>query len=178
MGSGHLEIVDFFLGNALNAVDAKGRVSLPSDFRAVIDRRARAAAAQGNALDEKTISIGEHEKNACLQAYDSTYAGVLFKQLERRVAAQTADADQMSALDDAQADAFGAMQPVSFDSAGRMVLGGQLRATAGITDLAFFVGSGQTFQIWEPRRFLEEQEDKVRVCRTLRYQLGERGVAL
>lgn len=171
-----MEIVDFFLGSVLNAVDAKGRVSLPSDFRAVIDRRARTAAAAGNTLDEKTISIGEHEKNGCLQAFDATYAANLFRQLQQRVAAQAADADQMSALDDASADAFGAMQPVSFDSAGRMVLSAQLRATAGIRDLAFFVGSGQTFQIWDPMRFLEEQADKARVCRTLKFLLSERGI--
>ncbi|MEH3107424.1 MAG: division/cell wall cluster transcriptional repressor MraZ [Sphingomonas fennica] len=170
-----MDIVDFFLGNALNAVDAKGRVSLPSDFRAVIERRARAAAATGNVLDAKTVSIGEHEKHACLQAFDATYAGALFRQLQQRVA-QAAEADQMAALDDAQADAFGAMLPVSFDAAGRMVLSAQLRATAGIRDLAFFVGSGQTFQIWDPRRYLEEQADKARVCRTLRFLLAERGV--
>ncbi len=170
-----MDIVDFFLGNALNAVDAKGRVSLPSDFRAVIERRARAAAATGNVLDAKTVSIGEHEKHGCLQAFDATYAAALFRQLQQRVA----DAeDQMAALDDAQADAFGAMLPVSFDSAGRMVLSAQLRATAGIRDLAFFVGSGQTFQIWNPERYLEEQADKARVCRTLRFLLSERGIEL
>jgi len=172
-----LDIVDFFLGNALNAVDAKGRVSLPSDFRGVIERRARAAAATGNVLDSKTVSIGEHEKHGCLQAFDATYAGVLFAQLRQRVAQAAVDADQMAALDDAQADAFGAMLPVSFDAAGRMVLSAQLRATAGIRDLAFFVGSGQTFQIWNPQRYLEEQADKARVCRTLRFLLSERGVA-
>lgn len=169
-----MEIVDFFLGSALNAVDAKGRVSLPSDYRGIIDRRARVAAAAGNALDEKTISLGEHESHPCLQAFDATYTSILFKQLQRRVEGMEG-VDAMTALDDAQADAFGAMSPVSFDAGGRMVLSPLLRSIAGINDLAFFVGAGQTFQIWSPQRYLETQGDKKRNCRNLEFLLAERG---
>ena len=49
-----------FQGSALNAVDAKGRVSVPAFLRGVIERR-------GNA---RTIVIAKHEAFPCLSAYE------------------------------------------------------------------------------------------------------------
>ena len=37
-----VEIDDFFQGSALNAVDAKGRLSVPAFVRAVVERRSDA----------------------------------------------------------------------------------------------------------------------------------------
>ena len=49
-----------FQGSALNAVDAKGRVSVPSFLRSVIERRG----------DSRTIVLAKHDTFACLSAYD------------------------------------------------------------------------------------------------------------
>ncbi|WCT74025.1 division/cell wall cluster transcriptional repressor MraZ [Sphingomonas naphthae] len=172
-----MEITDFFLGNALNAVDVKGRVSLPADFRAVVERRGRAAVRAGQEATDKTfVYIGDHERHSCLQAYDSTYQQFLFEGLRKRV--EKGGEDELAALDDAQQGAFGAMLTVAFDGAGRMVLPQSLRGLMGIGDLAFFIGAGQTFQIWDPKTFLAEQADNVRACRMLKYMLGEKGITL
>ena len=40
-----------------------------------------------------------------------------------------------------------------FDSDGRIILPEELRAHAGISDEATFVGLGEKFQIWEPKAF-------------------------
>ena len=47
-----------FQGSALNAVDAKGRVSVPSFLRSVIERRG----------DSRTIVLAKHEAFPCLSA--------------------------------------------------------------------------------------------------------------
>jgi MraZ protein len=49
-----------FQGSALNAVDAKGRVSIPAFLRSVIERRG----------DARTIVLAKHEAFPCLSAYD------------------------------------------------------------------------------------------------------------
>ena len=59
-----MELVDLFNGNALSAVDAKGRLSVPAFIRSVIERRS----------DAKAVVIGTQEASPCLNAYDRSYA--------------------------------------------------------------------------------------------------------
>jgi MraZ protein len=165
-----VEITDFFHGGILNAVDAKGRVSLPSAFRSVIDRRASRDALP----DDKIIKIGQHEKFECLVAFDATYSRRLYERIEQRVSAMP-DVDMMSAMDEAQLDAFGSVSDVSYDAGGRMVLSPLLRAMSGIEDLAYFVGAGETFQVWNPDAFRAAHADKPRLIRTLDFLMAERG---
>lgn len=165
-----VEIIDFFHGGYLNAVDAKGRVSIPSAFRSVIDRRATRLAMP----DDKILKIGQHEKHECLQAFDHSYSRNLFAKIERRVA-DRGEGDLMEALDEAQLDAFGSVSDVSYDGGGRMVLSPMLRAMGGIGDLAYFAGAGETFQIWEPEAFRAAHADKPRLIKMLDFQLAERG---
>ena len=62
-----------FQGSALNAVDGKGRVSIPSFLRSVIERRG----------DARTITLAKHENFPCLSAYDPAYAALKHAKLER-----------------------------------------------------------------------------------------------
>lgn len=171
-----VEIRDFFHGHALNAVDAKGRVSVPASFRNVIDRRARRAAQAGEPLDEKILMIGRHREGGRLQAFDATYSQTLFRQVEERVAHLSGE-EKIAALDAAQAEAFGNTTEVSFDGAGRMVLPPLLRRRGGIEGLALFWGAGQTFQIWNPQRFRERFADDAAQLEILEDLLAERGGA-
>lgn len=157
----------------MNAVDAKGRVSLPSTFRNAIDRRARRAALPGVQDDERIVMVGEHEEFPCLTAFDQSYSRKLFENIEKRVAAMEG-VDEMKAMDHEQMEAFGAMNEVSYDASGRMVLSPLLRSIAGIGDCAYFVGAGGTFQIWSPDRFREVQADKPRLIRALDHLLADR----
>lgn len=171
-----MEIRDFFHGHALNAVDAKGRVSIPASFRAVIDRRARRAALTGEPLDEKILMIGRHRDGDRLQAFDSTYSQTLFRQVEERVAHLSGD-ERLAALDAAQAEAFGGTTEVGFDGAGRMVLSPLLRRRGQIEGLALFWGAGQTFQIWNPHRFRERFAADATQIELVDELLAERGLA-
>src|SRR3954467_2419141 len=62
-----------FQGSALNAVDAKGRVSIPAFLRTVIERRG----------DARTITLAKQEALPCLSAYDPAYAALKHAKLER-----------------------------------------------------------------------------------------------
>ncbi|MGD1879382.1 MAG: division/cell wall cluster transcriptional repressor MraZ [Kiloniellaceae bacterium] len=121
-----------FIGTFENKVDAKGRVSVPAQFRQALAgqpfngiaafRSHRADAVEGCGMDfmEQMIArVGELD----LFAADS---------------------------DDLATTIFSDSQQLTFDSTGRIQLPENFRAHAGITDKAAFVGMGQLFQIWEP----------------------------
>ena len=61
-------------GSALNAVDAKGRLSVPAFIRAMIERRS----------PEKLIVLGKHEADACLVGYDANYKRDVLSDVIRR----------------------------------------------------------------------------------------------
>ena len=63
-----------FQGSALNAVDAKGRVSLPAFLRQVVERRG----------DARAIVLAKHALLPCLEAYDPGHAATKHAKMERR----------------------------------------------------------------------------------------------
>jgi MraZ protein len=72
---------------------------------------------------------------------------------------------------------FGTSEILTIDQDGRTVLPERLRDHAGITTHITFVGLGEKFQMWEPKRFeshLSEARKKVRDLRTL-LGAGRRG---
>ncbi len=156
-----------FQGSALNAVDAKGRVSVPAFLRAVIERRGKA----------RTIVLAKHESFPALSAYDPAYAALKHSKLERLFEKQEGDAD--AALDYQQRNlmAFAASEEVPYDSSGRVLLPPMMRRKGGIEDLALFLGTGETFQIWSPKLFLAEPRVPEDMKDIARFRLEERGLA-
>ena len=51
--------------------------------------------------------------------------------------------------------AFGTGEELPFDASGRFILPAFYRETAGLTDLAFFIGIGERFEIWNPQAILK-----------------------
>jgi len=140
-----------FQGSALNAVDAKGRVSVPAFLRSVIERRG----------DARTIVLAKHEAFPCLSAYDPAYAALKHSKLERLFEKQEGDPD--AALDYQQRNlmAFAATEE---------------RREGGIDDLALFLGAGETFQVWNPSLFLAEPTVPDDLKDIARFRLEERGL--
>ena len=170
---GSVELGHLFQGHALNAVDAKGRVSVPAGFRTLIEKRASASGQKS----ENILKIGEHRSGHYLTAMD----GVAAAETDRLIVESVADVpppDRPDALEAARMEAYGGLDSITFDGAGRMVLTPMLRRFSGIEDLAFFVGAGSTFQIWSPRRALEQLPETSRVRKPLVFLLEERGIAL
>ncbi|QNM82520.1 division/cell wall cluster transcriptional repressor MraZ [Sphingomonas sabuli] len=156
-----------FQGSALNAVDAKGRVSVPAFLRSVIERRG----------DARTIVLAKHEAFPALSAYDPAYAALKHAKLERLLEKEEGAGDQAQ-LEYQQRNlmAFAATEEVPYDSSGRIVLPPMMRRKGAIEDLALFLGTGETFQIWNPQHFLADDRVPEDLKDIARFRLEERGV--
>ena len=145
-----MEFEHLFTGSALNAVDAKGRLSVPAFIRQVVERRSGANA----------IILGVHEVDPCLTAYDRGYNRFLFTDTERRRLAE--EGGDPRAHHSRARRTFGNVEEVSYDSTGRIVLPPRMRKRGQIEDLALFVGTGGTFEIWNPQLALQSEDDGLR----------------
>jgi MraZ protein len=158
-----VELEHLFNGSALNAVDAKGRLSVPAFIRSVVERRS----------DARGLIIGAHEVDPCLTAYDLNYARNLYAENERRRLVEEGT-DPQAHFARARRT-FGITEEVPYDSSGRIILPPMMRRKGRIEDLALFVGVGGTFEIWNPRLALESGDADLRELAA--YRLEEKGVA-
>jgi MraZ protein len=124
-----------FLGRHRNRIDAKGRVSIPADYRAAL----RALAPEGAA----PLVLRLSHKGAFIEGWPVKFFDELAAPLARMDVFDDDHDDLAMALyaDAAQYDP---------DKEGRIGLTEELMAHAGLTDTALFLGSGRYFQIWEP----------------------------
>jgi MraZ protein len=73
--------------------------------------------------------------------------------------------------------AFAATEEVPYDSSGRIVMPPMMRRKGQVADLALFLGTGETFQIWNPSLFLEDARIPEDMKDIARYRLEERGLS-
>jgi MraZ protein len=156
-----------FQGSALNAVDAKGRVSIPAPLRSVIERRGSA----------RTIVLAKHDSFPCLSAYDPAYAALLHAKLERLAEKEETGADAGLDYQRRNLMAFAASEETPYDSSGRIVMPPMMRMKGKIEDLALFLGAGETFQIWNPQLLLGDDRVPEDLKDIVRYRLHERGAS-
>jgi MraZ protein len=145
-------VADIFRGKALNAVDAKGRLSVPAFVRSVIERRS----------EDRIIVVGAHEALPCLTAYSPAYGEELLDELNDR---RRVDQDRGSNMAEHYQRAhrlFSMADDVSYDPSGRIILPGFTRDKARITDLALFAGVGPNVEIWNPYVAMEEGDADIR----------------
>lgn len=155
-----------FQGSALNAVDAKGRVSIPAFLRTVVEKRSEA----------KALVLAKHDTFPCISAYDRGYAAVQHAKLERLYEREEADPAALAAYHQRNMLAFGSTEEMPYDSGGRIILPPMMRRKGGIEDLALFIGAGETFHIWNPQRFLDSPDVHEDMKDIARYRLEERGL--
>jgi MraZ protein len=120
-----------FFGTFVNRIDAKGRLSVPAPFRAILQARALTSVALHPALLEP-----------CLEG-----AGI--DRFDNLLASQT-DAFVPQNRDEAAELIMEELRELPLDGEGRVVLPDEFIAAAKLGDQAAFVGRGWKFQIWEP----------------------------
>ena len=133
-------IDNLFSGNALRAVDGEGRTILPPFVLAVLDRR-RAGA---------RLMFGAHEQDPCINGYDEGYAAVLHAEIERRRLTDEARGIPAAVHHSRARRTFGAVERASYDAGGRITLPPMMRRRSGIGARALFIGTGGSFEIWDP----------------------------
>jgi MraZ protein len=127
--------MDRFVSNVTSRLDAKGRVSIPASFRAVLTRDGFDGLYCYPTLDLAAIDAGG---NALLAEIE--------RLIERYPPYSEEREDFLVAL-------YGTSDTLKVDGEGRVVLTDELKAHAEIRDSVTFVGLGHKFQIWEPERF-------------------------
>lgn len=144
-----------FVSTFTNKIDAKGRVSVPAPFRAVLERDgysqgAGAGAGAGIAgvycypsLDAPAIDAGGER---LAQKIDRLLSGL---------------ADYSDERDELSVALYGDVQVLGIDGDGRIVLPEALRRHAVLDGHVTFVGLGDKFQMWQPAAF----EERRRVAR-------------
>ena len=141
-----------FLGNALNGVDGKGRLSVPSFVRSQLDRSS----------DARIVMIGVHETQPCLTVYGAQYAAFMLADFERRLFKVEESGGDLDEMHDRAAGIFGSTERLSYDSSGRIVLPKTLRSSARIDDLALFVGMHRYAELWNPHLLIEHGGDRMK----------------
>ena len=132
-----------FLDTVTNKVDAKGRVSLPADWRAIVKD------------SDSEIVCYRSLSAPCIE-------GCLEDMLEKLAAEMENSLDFFSEeQDDLTNLIFGDAKRYPFDSTGRIMLAEKLLEHAEISNAAVFVGKGRKFQIWNPQNW-EKEERRIR----------------
>ncbi len=135
-----------FVSSSTNKVDAKGRVSVPAPFRAILARDGFEGVFCYPSLDNKALDAGGRSLIDEIQ-------GML-----EGLAPYSDERDELSLA------LFGESEVLKIDQDGRVVLPPRLREHAGIGDYAVFVGVGHKFQLWSPERFeIRRAEARARV---------------
>jgi MraZ protein len=148
--------MDRFVSHFTNRLDAKGRVSIPASFRAVLARDGFEGLYVHPALGMRALDAGGHGLLAEIDAILGT------------LPPYSDEKDQLSTA------LLGVSEVLKVDPEGRVQLTESLKSFAGIGDQATFVGLGAKFQIWEPVAFEAHlQEARARV-RDLRASLSRR----
>ena len=128
-----------FLSNVTSRIDAKGRVSVPSVFRAVLAQRDIQELYCFQDFVFPAISVGGPD---------------LLERFERQIAGEDAfspDSNQMSLL------IHGGGVFMKLDAEGRLMVTDFIRDFTGITTEVTFVGRADHFQLWQPQVFQDMQ---------------------
>lgn len=121
-----------FLSTTTNGIDAKGRLSVPADFRSIVRN-------------------GPFDGIYVWPSFDGDYLEGGGQSLMDRYLAMV---ESMDPYDDARVALaraiFGSARPLSFDANGRITLPKPFAEHAGLDAKATFVGLGTSFEIWNP----------------------------
>ncbi|MGD9295069.1 MAG: division/cell wall cluster transcriptional repressor MraZ [Roseobacter sp.] len=139
-----------FRGESHHKVDAKGRVSIPASFRRVIEA-SDPNWSSGDA-PELVIVYGDHRRN-----YLECYTIEAIEEVDAKIDALPRGSMERKML---QRLFHGQSFPTSVDETGRLVLPAKLRQKIGLEGEAFFIAAGDTFQIWKPETYEQEEAAK------------------
>ncbi len=139
-----------FRGESHHKVDTKGRVSIPASFRRVLEQSDPAWTDGLN--PELVIVYGDHRRN-----YLECYTIDAINEVDDKIDALPRGSVQRKML---QRLFHGQSFPTNVDETGRLVLPAKLREKIGLEKEAFFIAAGDTFQIWKPETYEEEELSK------------------
>lgn len=148
--------MDEFVSTFTNKIDAKGRVSIPAQYRAV-------------------LLVDGFDGIYCCPTLDRQAVDAGGNRFREAIRASLANFEPFSENHELLSTTLiGESEIFKVDSEGRVVLSETIREHAGLTDRVTFVGQGYKFQLWEPERFIQYREEAKNRLRDLRSALGAR----
>jgi MraZ protein len=149
--------MNIFLSKYQNKIDRKGRVSIPSAFRAALS-------------EDKFngIIVYPSFKNNCIEACSMARLQEIYGIIQKL--------DPYSEERDAfETIVMGESNQLQFDNEGRVIIPAHLMQQVGITEQAIFVGKGLIFEIWEPVAFDTHLKTAKAVAQSNRFILKNQG---
>lgn len=136
-----------FRGDGIYKVDAKGRVSIPASFRRVLEAH---DPDWTEGLNPNLVIVYGDERRKQLECF--TIEAI--NEVDAKIARMPRGSKRRRAL---QRLYHGQAHPTSVDDTGRLVLPQKLREKIGLNGPApieaYFIGNGDTFEIWQPRTY-------------------------
>ena len=149
-----------FVSHFTNRLDAKGRVSIPAQYRSILASDGFEGLYTHPSLDAPALDCG---------------GGGFVQEIDDLLQRFPPFSEERDALATAL---LGTCEILKVDTEGRVILTDPLKAFAGITTEAAFVGQGRKFQIWEPGRFRAHLEEAKARARLMRRRFSESSIAL
>lgn len=142
-----------FLSTATNTLDAKGRISVPADFRAVVGDGSFDGIVIWPSFDGSYLEGGGM---ALLNDYQALLEG-MDPYDEARIAFERA--------------IFAESRRLSFDGTGRVTLPKDLAEFANLSKNATFIGLGRRFEVWNPEDYKSRAESARTMARENKHRL-------
>lgn len=148
-----------FLGTHVFKLDAKGRLSIPARFRAILER-----------FGSDELVLRPSHLLPCIECWPSTAFDKVAEGLDK-LDVFAEDTDDLATILFAQA------QNLRPDAEGRLVLPKAMAQHAALADEVALVGNGNHFLIWEPAAAQQRAEEALRRARDKTLTIPARGGA-
>lgn len=142
-----------FLSTATNTLDAKGRISVPADFRAVVGDGGFDGIVVWPSFDGAYLEGGGI---ALLRDYQALLEG-MDPYDEARIAFERA--------------IFAESRRLAFDGTGRVTLPKDLAEFANLSKNATFIGLGRRFEVWNPDDYKSRAQTARKMARENKHRL-------
>lgn len=138
-----------FTGEHLHKVDGKGRVSIPSQFRRVLE--------SADPDWREGLNPGVYlQYGRATQRHLECFTVSAWAEVMRKIDALPRGSKPRRTLE----KLFNAKSiQTNVDETGRLVLPAWLRERLGLTEQVMFVATGDTFQVWSPENYAEVEAE-------------------
>ena len=145
-----------FRGESDQKVDGKGRVSIPAEFRKVIEA-GDPSWCEGKA-PEFLIVYGDEKHKSLDRKFLECYTMEAVEEVDAQIDSMPRGTIERRVLEHLF---YKQSQRATVDETGRIVLPAKLRNKIDLEGTAYFVAMGDTFQIWKPETYETEEGSRL-----------------
>jgi MraZ protein len=142
-------VFELFVGQHENKIDAKGRMSIPADFRKVLD--GGDADREAGSFPRLHLVIGDHRRDY-VEGMTMARIGAIRRQI---LALPPMDKRRR----DMEKFYYIRSVQLAVDETGRIVVPPVIRQKLGLEGSAVVLGRGESLEIWRPETYEASEED-------------------